>query len=210
MTAGAAHANLMVNGDFSSPNDGGGYSQTAGIPGWFSLGRDGHGADTIEVGASPIYGLPCVSSNCQNLELNSNTYGFVGQFVGGLSVNRTYQLSWDYGGRPGGGSQVALVFIYDPHTSKSTNLALDFGSIGTWSYNRVDFKATNPGEFIFLYGLPPSVIGLPTGNPSYGNEFTNFNLRGVPEPTTWATMLLGVFGLGAAARASRRKVRAAV
>ena len=36
MTAGAAHANLMVNGDFSSPNDGGGYSQTAGIPGWLA------------------------------------------------------------------------------------------------------------------------------------------------------------------------------
>jgi len=196
-TAGAAQANLLVNGDFSNPNTGGGVSQTASIPGWISLG-----GDSIEVGNSGIYGLPCDNAACQNLELNSNTFGFVGQVVG-TRPGQAYNLSWDYGGRPGEGPQAAVVLWYDLVHNAYSVAGFDTGSIGQWTPNSTGLTANSNLELVLLVALD---VG---GNPSLGNEFTNFNLTAVPEPATWATMLLGLSGLGAIARVSRRKARAA-
>ncbi len=45
-----------------------------------------------------------------------------------------------------------------------------------------------------------------TGNPGWFNDNTGyFSVSGVPEPSTWALMGLGVFGLGGALRAARRR-----
>jgi len=45
-----------------------------------------------------------------------------------------------------------------------------------------------------------------SGNPGWFNDNTGaFSVSGVPEPSTWALMGLGVFGLGAMVRAARRR-----
>ena len=52
-----------------------------------------------------------------------------------------------------------------------------------------------------------SFADLPGGNQNIGNILDNVNLAtAVPEPATWAVMMLGFGGLGAAMRNKRRKL----
>jgi hypothetical protein len=61
----SAHANLIQDGDFSVPNQSGGWNiYSPGTSGWTNGNNDG-----IEIGTSPIYGLPCANGGYQNLEV---------------------------------------------------------------------------------------------------------------------------------------------
>lgn len=168
--AGPAHAavNLIVNGDFSTPFYNGGWGENP-VPGWTNLTDTG-----VEVGNSPNnYGLPCISSNCQNLEVNANTFGTVVQTVTGLTAGDQYILSWYYGGRPGGGpQQLDVSFGGSP-------IAMDTGSIGSWTYNSVQITATSSSEALQFASVNTADIG---GLPSYGNEVDNVSLVLAPGP----------------------------
>src|SRR5665213_1521860 len=96
----SAHAsNLVVNGDFSTPAQGGGWQiYSPGTSGWINTNNDG-----VEIGTSPIYGLSCANTGCQNLEVNANTFDVDHQTITGLTIGATYTLSWLYGGRTSGG-----------------------------------------------------------------------------------------------------------
>jgi hypothetical protein len=192
MGGAAQAANLIVNGDFSSPDVGGGWGLFASIPGWTS-----QTADTIEVGASGIYGLPCATADCQNLEVNANTFGSVAQTVSGLMVGAKYDLSWLYGGRTSGGPDILDVYF------GGVLVATNTGGAGVWTLNNVSVTATATSEDLVFTARDTSGLG---GLPSYGNEITGVSLAGaVPEPASWAMMLLGVGGLGAVLRHQRQQ-----
>src|ERR1700691_3481002 len=77
-----AGVNLISDGDFSSPNQGGSFSiYSPGIDGWTSTIGDG-----IEIGSSALYGLPPDNAGGQNLELDANVYGTDSFTVSGLQV----------------------------------------------------------------------------------------------------------------------------
>ena len=182
-----ASTNLIGDGDFSTPNQNGSWTvYSPGINGWTSTIGDG-----VEIGYSPIYGLPTDNPGGQNLELNANTYGTDSYTVTGLVVGDTYDLSWDYGGRTSGGPSSATVSF------GGVVLADDSGSIGTWTPNMFKIVATSTSEDLVL-------TAAPTGTPSYGNEFTNFTLTAIPEASTWAMMGLGFAGLAFAGYRTRR------
>lgn len=189
-----AAANLISDGDFSSPNVGGGWGlfNYPSVGAWVS-----ENGDQMEVGTSGVYGLGCDNPSCQLLELNANTFGKVSQTVNGLVVGKTYALSWDYGGRTSGGPQSMDVFFGGQFLTNNS------GSIGVWTTNTFNLVATATSEKLLFVGLN---LG---GAPSYGNEITNVSLTGgVPEPATWALMI-GGFGLAGAALRRRRAVAAA-
>ena len=96
--------NLISDGDFSTPAQGGGYTIYPGSEdGWTSTVGDG-----IEIGTSAVqYGLPSISVGGQNLELNANTYGVDSYTVTGLVFGHRYLLTYDYGARDAGGPSAA-------------------------------------------------------------------------------------------------------
>jgi hypothetical protein len=172
--------NLIVDGDFSAPNQGGGWSiYIPGTNSWSNINGDG-----IEIGSSPIYGLPCISSGCQNLEVNANTFDTDSQLVSGLAVGQKYTLSWDYGGRTSGGPDSLGVSF------GGSLLVTDSGSIGAWMSNSYTITATATQEIL---EFASNDLG---GLPSYGNEITNVVLSATPLPSTWTMLLMGLAGLG--------------
>jgi hypothetical protein len=204
MTASAAFAgpNLISDGDFSSPNQGGGWSiYYPGIDGWVnSYGNDNSGnlySDGIEIGTSPIYGLPCDNGGCQNLEVNANYFDTDEQIVSGLTVGTTYKLTWDYGGRTGGGPDFLDVYFGGKW------LTTDSGSIGYWTPNTFLVTATSTSEALVFSSE------ITSGAQSYGNEITNVSLS-VPEPATWAMMAAGFAGLGFLGLRGRRMAPRAI
>jgi len=193
----AMAANLVINGDFSSPSLApGSWTESMPVPGWTS-----GTTDTIEVGKSDSpYGMTCISSNCQNLEVNSNIdTGIVEQTITGLTADQTYTLSWYYGDRNSGGHQTMNVYFDGQLVTTDTDSTND----GKWHFNT--FTVTPKGTTAVL-----SFNGVAdTGAPSYGNEVTNVSLTSAaPEPAAWALMMLGVGGMGAALRSRRRLVAA--
>jgi len=178
-TVAFAGPNLISDGDFSSPAQGGGWSiYSPGADGWTNTNGDG-----IEIGYSPIYGLPCDNSGCQSLEVNANTFDTDQQIVSGLHIGTTYKLSWDYGGRTSGGPDFLDVYFGGAY------LTQDSGSVGSWTPNTFFVTATSTSEALVFQSL------ITGGAPSYGNEITNVSLS-APEPATWAMMLAGFVGLG--------------
>jgi hypothetical protein len=184
-----AGANLIEDGDFSSPNMNGSWSDVAnGYDGWSSNDPAG----VIEIGASSVYGLPSANPGGQNLEVNANTFDAVSYTVSGLTPGATYDLSWDYGGRTGGGVQALDVSF------GGALLTQDTGSLGVWTSNAFQVVALSSSETLTFAS---EVTG---GLPSYGNEIANVSLTAAPEASTWAMMGLGFAGLGFAGLRGRR------
>jgi hypothetical protein len=126
----------------------------------------------------------------------------------------------------GPGIEFGYVDTFNTDTADFTNTSLTIGDItkgfGAVSWEQT-FTASTPGFFKDLtlvggsftglsYGVSGDTLtvdwegtytqGLPFSG-SYSDQFTFAG--GVPEPTTWALMLIGFGGLGAAMRASRGK-----
>lgn len=186
--AGVGHAaNLIVNGDFSTPNVGSGFGDFASIPGWTS-----NTGDSLEVGSSPIYGLSCYTTACQNLEVNANTFGSVSQTVT-LTAGEKYTLSWVYGGRNAGGPQQLDVLFGGALVGVDNSN----GVTASWTPNSVTLVATSSSETLTFTSVD---VG---GSPSFGNELTGVSLSAVPEPASWALMLIGAAATGAGLRRRR-------
>ena len=195
-SSGANASSLIEDGDFSLPAQGGGYNTYySGINGW-SNSNDG-----VEIGTSTLYGLPCISAGCQHLEVNANKFGTVSQTVSGLNIGETYNLVFDYGGRPGGGPQILDVSF------GGAFLAEDTGSYGAWTLNSFLVVATSNTEKLTFLSVDTSGVG---GNPSYGNEITNVALFATPLPSTWTMLIAGFIGLGFFAYHGTKKKAASV
>ena len=186
-----ASTNLIVNGDFSSPNVNGGWTIQNAIGGWVS--RNGNG---VEIGASGVYGLPTISASGQHLEVNGYGFGDVYQNVN-LTAGQRYVLTFFYGGRPDGGEQKLNVFAGDDLLT-ATPLT---GSYGSWTKQSFSFIAKGGLTPIEFKSLATS------GLSSYGNEVANVSLSAVPEPAAWGMMIAGFGMVGGLVRRRRPAAR---
>jgi hypothetical protein len=187
-----AGTNLISNGDFASPSQGGNWNiYFPSVDGWTSLAGRG-----IEIGTSTIYGLPCVSTGCQHMELNAYTWGVDSYTVTGLTVGQTYVLSYNYGVRNGGGPSSATTTFGGVVLTTDGVTGGNYWTTG-WYADSFTIVATSTTENLVL-------AAAPTGVDSYGDEYTNFSLTAVPEPATWAMMGFGFASLAFAGFRSRR------
>jgi hypothetical protein len=199
IAAGAAQATVIVNGDFSQPqsfpNSGQWslFNGVGGVPGWTDT------SDKVEIGNSGTYGLTCFSATiCQNLEVNAFRFDTVTQTITGLDTSKTYTVSWAYGGRNGGGPQALDVsFAGQTVHNSSDGLADD----AVWKVFSLNVKPTSSTEILSFASEDTSAQG---GLLGYGGEVTDVAIA-VPEPATWAMMMLGLGCIGAGLRMRRRR-----
>jgi hypothetical protein len=145
---------------------------------------------------------------------------YLSQTVNGLVAGQTYAITFNWAGlqlRSADGSnwngdtnekwEVNLGGTYDGGTSQTftggttlyTNTITDVPSHGFvgWETASLRFVATGASEVLNLEavsssgGMPPFAL------------IDNLQLNAVPEPATWAMMLIGVAGMGAVARRRR-------
>ena len=189
-----ASVNLVTNGTFSTPNYSGGWGDSAsGVSGWYN------NSDSIEIGASSVYGLTAISVDGQNLEVNANASpSTVYQTLTGLTIGQSYLVSFDYGVRNNADASTVLTTTFG--TGSVTNsTTLD---VAGWTHTSFVGKALSQTETLSFYG-----VTNPCGG-TCGNEVTNVSVSAVPETSTWAMMLAGFAGLGFIGWRGRKTVQA--
>ena len=208
----ASAANRLTNGSFEDrvvtgadvTNPGGPWSvrSTTSTPGWTQY-LDG--VDLIHnnyTQPDPIGVLVDASDGVNFLDMNqAGVLGGLYQEVAAVA-GTTYTLSLDVTAWVinGLGGTVGYA-LYDP-TSGNTLLAGAFTeSVANATWDRVSLtaEATSNRIGVRIYGVAATQAGMGVDNVSLTG--------GVPEPATWATMILGLGGVGAMMR--RRRLIAA-
>ena len=141
---------------------------------------------------------------------DGSKYGFVqglGELAQVFTADTTgaFTLSWMDAGRPRSGG-------YDGNQTYDVLLVSNFGAdtVSLGSFATTDyqpFTARSTGLFNLAAGETYALVFRGTGDGDHTSFIDGVSLAGaVPEPASWALMLLGFSGLGATLRASRRRL----
>ena len=184
----SASANIVVNGGFEADQlaNGTPWAQVSSITGWTST-------QSFEIQkGSNTGGLSNFNTSYegnQYLELNSNTLSQISQTLG-TTAGQAYNLSFAYSGRsdtPGGLASAMEVFwngvLLTPTVTASANSGW---SLVTFS----DLIATGNNTVLSFDSIAPVAAS------SYGSYLDAVNVSAVPEPATYAMMLLGLCAMG--------------
>ncbi|MGD0857698.1 MAG: PEP-CTERM sorting domain-containing protein [Terracidiphilus sp.] len=190
---------LIVNGSFEKPSlSAGGWTMVPnGTPGFGWATTDSAG--DMEIDTPGAIGGSSAYEGKQSLEVNAYNPEDVYQTITGLTVGKTYLLSWAYGDRPGSGDEELQVF-FTPTTdlTDAIPVATDFDNLDgsnptlLWFPNSVVVTATSTTEVLSFNGVYDSGV-TNNGGISYGNEIDAVSLMATPEPST---LLFFVSGLG--------------
>jgi choice-of-anchor C domain-containing protein len=163
------------------------------LTGW-SIG--GAGIDYIGSYWTPAGGT-------HSIDLNALSAGSIFQTVATV-VGQTYQVSFDLAGNPDGAPIVKLAiadatglpgaaYLFDTTGKTKTNMG--------WTAFTYDFTADSTATTLTFSNSNQSGFTTP-----YGAALDNISISSVPEPTSWALMLVGFGGLGMAVRSRRSRV----
>ena len=172
------------------------------------IDRYGDGSDMLDAasaGLSPNGGNFIGMDGDQ--DPNVNVQGSVSQLISGLVVGESYNLNFNWAAAQlanrSGPTTEQLRITFGGDTVTTGVLAIPNQGFSGWQNGHFQFTATSTSQTLtFLsvgtpFGLPP--IALLDG----------VSLTAVPEPTTWAMMLLGFGGIGAMIRRRRQTLATA-
>ena len=200
VVAGSAGAATIVNGGFAGPGEPDGGFQTVGvstgvIPGW-----------TVSSGNVDWIKGYWQSSDGDgfSVDLNGDQPGAISQTIDTV-IGQTYTLTFDMSANPDNGSDLRLILADtggDP-TTFAYNLDVSTNSHGTmnWTPQSLNFTATGAATTITF------ASGNGGSNCCFGAAIDKVAIAdAVPEPSSWALMLTGFFGMGTVLRRSRQPV----
>jgi choice-of-anchor C domain-containing protein len=142
------------------------------------------------------------SQGSRSVDLSALGAGSLSQILSGLTIGQTYQVSFDLAGNPDGGSSTKVAVVTDGETTSTYDFlqgANSKSSMG-WTTHTFNFKATGENATLTFSSAEET---------PYGPALDNVSIFGaVPEPATWAMMIVG-FGVVGASLRTRRRVLAA-
>nr|WP_309646703.1 PEPxxWA-CTERM sorting domain-containing protein [Phenylobacterium sp.] len=188
----ASAATVVLFSDFE--NDGtisqgfGTWGVYGAADGWTTLAGPG-----IEI-QNHAAGNPDPTGGTNFVELDSHANSSMFYTLGSTG---SFDLSFLYSPRPNVGSTSNVIDVYLDTTLLGTYTANGGGGT-SWSTANSSFYATAGQKLIFAAG---------GSSDSLGGYVDNITLSAVPEPATWAMMIMG-FGLAGSALRRRREVLA--
>jgi hypothetical protein len=132
-------------------------------------------------------------------------YGYFGQCVGGCpppNINGNFIYSYDY--------FVAQFSIPQTEVSfQSVSYSSTYAEADDYNFNYIDSTADNEtspvsGDVNTLSGSDIAYVVFYYDDGANGPAITNLTFNAIPEPASWATMLIGAGGVGTALRWRRR------
>lgn len=180
------HAAVIVDGNFSGQA---GSYQTVGTSATFGANN----AWTVVSGSVDWIGnyWAAPSPGGGSVDLDGNSVGAISQTLFGLAAG-TYRISFALSGNPDG-----------PPPTKALEVSVTGLAAQDYSYPLVGDKANMNyaiESYIFTWGggnatLTFASLNAPSNNP-YGPVIGDVSISAVPEPATWAMMILGFLGVG--------------
>jgi choice-of-anchor C domain-containing protein len=193
MAASAANAASLVNGSFEVGADPGSFTTlgngSTAVNGWTVKGN---GVDYIGTYWQAAHGV-------RSIDLSALNGGSIQQTIATV-IGKTYKVTFWLAGNPDGGLGEKLAATSVSGDWVNT-FSFDVGPANTkqnmgwqeYSYRFTAFENTSTLVFNSMTHTP------------YGPALDNVSISAVPEPATWAMMIMGFGGVGAAVRSSRRK-----
>jgi choice-of-anchor C domain-containing protein len=191
---GAAHAsNLVADGTFDSPSGGGSFTT-------YFAGQS-FGPWTVTSGSVDLIGgYWQAPAGGGSVDVDGDAPGAFSQTL--ATGTGAYTLTFDMSGNPDGGPTTKTLQVTVGSATQTFTYDIGANSHGDMMYapESLTFDASGPTTLTFT--------SLDVGTP-YGPVVGNVSVSAVPEPTSWALMLLGVGAMGAAVRTRRSRIAGA-
>ncbi|SDJ65160.1 MULTISPECIES: choice-of-anchor C family PEP-CTERM protein [Bradyrhizobium] len=191
----SAQASPFTNGSFETGSAPGSFITLDGgdatsITGW----TVGGGSNAVDY----IGSYWKASDGTRSLDLNGLVPGSISQTFDVIS-GQTYRVSFDLAGNPAGGPQfktldsTANLTLYSPPPFDVNGNSLS--NMGWLNYSFL-FTATSSSETLTFTSTTSGYSGNSSYPTAFGPALDNVSVTAVPEPSTWAMMILGFFGIG--------------
>ena len=136
-----------------------------------------------------------------------NVQGSISQLINGLVVGEHYTLTFNWAAAQManrfGATSEQLHITFGGETRDTAILAIPEGGFSGWQNGSFNFTATSNSQLLTFLS-----VGTPSGLPPIA-LLDGVSLTMVPEPSTWAMMLLGFGGIGAMIRRRRQTLATA-
>jgi choice-of-anchor C domain-containing protein len=156
---------------------------------------------TVESGSVDwINGYWQAHDGTHSIDLAGNQPGSISQIFDTVA-GQLYSVDYWLSGNPDGGDALkwGLISAVDGGVvASATFLGLQGTNRGVMNYNKWNFQFTATGPSTKLTFASDPTEGY------FGAVLDSVSVSAVPEPSTWAMLLLGFFGLGAVQRRSRK------
>ena len=206
--ASSVNAATIVNGGFESSTLSPAEAAQMASQGFATLTAGNNDLTGWSIGGAGIdyigsYWVP--AGGTHSIDLNALSAGSIFQTISTV-VGQAYEVSFDLAGNPDGAPKVKLAiadasgqpgaaYFFDTTGKTKTNMG--------WTPFTYDFTAQSTSTTLTFSNSNQSGFKTP-----FGAALDNISISAVPEPTSWALMLVGFGGLGMAIRSRRSRVAA--